>query len=133
MIQPIHIVGAGMAGSEAAWQAALAGVPVVLHEMRPQVGTFAHRASRGAGLRATVLQRCFRDIHSGTQHILLADQIVVLYQGKVVEEGSGDEVLGSPRAPYTQRLLASLPVPDPVEQAERRARWQELTTHSPTV
>ena len=42
MTQPIHIVGAGMAGSEAAWQAARAGVPVILHEMRPQVGTFAH-------------------------------------------------------------------------------------------
>lgn len=43
MTQPIHIVGAGMAGSEAAWQAVQAGVPVILHEMRPQVGTFAHR------------------------------------------------------------------------------------------
>ena len=32
-----------MAGSEAAWQAAQAGVPVVIHEMRPKVGTFAHR------------------------------------------------------------------------------------------
>ncbi len=44
MTEPIHIVGAGMAGSEAAWQAAQAGVPVVLHEMRPHVGTFAHRS-----------------------------------------------------------------------------------------
>ncbi len=43
MTEPIHIVGAGMAGSEAAWQVAQAGVPVVLHEMRPHVGTFAHR------------------------------------------------------------------------------------------
>ena len=43
MIDPIHIVGAGMAGSEAAWQIARTGVPVVLHEMRPAVGTFAHR------------------------------------------------------------------------------------------
>ena len=43
MTDPIHIVGAGMAGSEAAWQIARAGVPVVLHEMRPAVGTFAHR------------------------------------------------------------------------------------------
>jgi methylenetetrahydrofolate--tRNA-(uracil-5-)-methyltransferase len=40
--QPIHIVGAGLAGSEAAWQAAEAGVPVVLHEMRPQRMTEAH-------------------------------------------------------------------------------------------
>ena len=43
MERTLHIVGAGMAGSEAAWQAASLGVPVVLHEMRPRVGTFAHR------------------------------------------------------------------------------------------
>ena len=41
-MEPLHIIGGGMAGSEAAWQAAQAGVPVVLHEMRPQVKTFAH-------------------------------------------------------------------------------------------
>ena len=40
--QPIHIVGAGLAGSEAAWQAAEAGARVVLHEMRPQKMTEAH-------------------------------------------------------------------------------------------
>ncbi|SHI30278.1 methylenetetrahydrofolate--tRNA-(uracil(54)-C(5))-methyltransferase (FADH(2)-oxidizing) TrmFO [Wenxinia saemankumensis] len=43
MTETLHIVGGGMAGSEAAWQAAEAGVPVVIHEMRPRVGTFAHR------------------------------------------------------------------------------------------
>jgi methylenetetrahydrofolate--tRNA-(uracil-5-)-methyltransferase len=48
--EPIHIVGAGMAGSEAAWQAARAGVRVVLHEMRPLVGTDAHRTDRCAEL-----------------------------------------------------------------------------------
>ena len=42
-MEPIHIIGAGLAGSEAAWQIARAGVPVVLHEMRPAVETFAHR------------------------------------------------------------------------------------------
>jgi len=57
---------------------------------------------------------------------LLADRIAVLHRGSLVEEGTGEQVLGSPQHPYTQRLLASLPVPDPVEQAERRARWQEL-------
>jgi methylenetetrahydrofolate--tRNA-(uracil-5-)-methyltransferase len=39
----IHIIGGGLAGSEAAWQAAEAGVSVTLHEMRPTVGTFAHQ------------------------------------------------------------------------------------------
>jgi methylenetetrahydrofolate--tRNA-(uracil-5-)-methyltransferase len=43
MEQTLHIVGGGMAGSEAAWQAANMGVRVVIHEMRPQTGTFAHR------------------------------------------------------------------------------------------
>ena len=43
-MEPLHIIGGGMAGSEAAWQAAEAGVPVVIHEMRPAKGTFAHRS-----------------------------------------------------------------------------------------
>ena len=43
MTATLHIVGGGMAGSEAAWQAAQMGVPVVIHEMRPKVATFAHR------------------------------------------------------------------------------------------
>ncbi|WP_438986565.1 methylenetetrahydrofolate--tRNA-(uracil(54)-C(5))-methyltransferase (FADH(2)-oxidizing) TrmFO [Marivivens donghaensis] len=43
MTQTLHIIGGGMAGSEAAWQAANAGVQVVIHEMRPKVETFAHR------------------------------------------------------------------------------------------
>ncbi|MDH5453695.1 MAG: methylenetetrahydrofolate--tRNA-(uracil(54)-C(5))-methyltransferase (FADH(2)-oxidizing) TrmFO, partial [Paracoccaceae bacterium] len=43
MGETLHIIGGGMAGSEAAWQAAEAGVSVVIHEMRPKVGTFAHR------------------------------------------------------------------------------------------
>ncbi len=43
MDNTLHIVGGGMAGSDAAWAAAQRGVRVVLHEMRPQVGTFAHR------------------------------------------------------------------------------------------
>jgi methylenetetrahydrofolate--tRNA-(uracil-5-)-methyltransferase len=43
MSEAIHIIGGGMAGSEAAWQIAQAGVPVVIHEMRPRVATFAHQ------------------------------------------------------------------------------------------
>jgi methylenetetrahydrofolate--tRNA-(uracil-5-)-methyltransferase len=43
MTKTLHIVGGGMAGSEAAWQAAHMGVQVVLHEMRPSQGTFAHQ------------------------------------------------------------------------------------------
>ena len=43
MTQELHIVGGGLAGSEAAWQAAQMGVNVVIHEMRPKVETFAHQ------------------------------------------------------------------------------------------
>lgn len=43
MDKTLHIVGGGMAGSEAAWQAANMGVSVIIHEMRPKVETFAHR------------------------------------------------------------------------------------------
>jgi len=43
MSDTLHIVGGGLAGSEAAWQAAQAGIDVVIHEMRPATGTFAHQ------------------------------------------------------------------------------------------
>ncbi|MGH1548695.1 ABC transporter ATP-binding protein [Leifsonia poae] len=58
---------------------------------------------------------------------LLADRIAVLHRGRLVEEGTGAEVLGNPREPYTQRLLASLPVPDPTEQADRREELRRLS------
>ena len=43
MAELLHIIGGGMAGSEAAWSAANMSVPVVIHEMRPKIGTFAHK------------------------------------------------------------------------------------------
>lgn len=46
MDNTLHIVGGGMAGSEAAWQAANMGVKVVIHEMRPETETFAHQTSK---------------------------------------------------------------------------------------
>ncbi|MGD0564354.1 MAG: methylenetetrahydrofolate--tRNA-(uracil(54)-C(5))-methyltransferase (FADH(2)-oxidizing) TrmFO [Roseiarcus sp.] len=49
-MRPIHVIGGGLAGCEAAWQIAQADVPVVLHEMRPLRGTEAHRTERLAEL-----------------------------------------------------------------------------------
>jgi len=49
-MQPIHIIGGGLAGSEAAWQVASRGVPVVLHEMRPVQPTAAHKTESLAEL-----------------------------------------------------------------------------------
>ncbi len=48
--EPIHIIGGGMAGSEAAWQVANMGVPVMLHEMRGVTGTHAHQTDQLAEL-----------------------------------------------------------------------------------
>nr|WP_158768047.1 methylenetetrahydrofolate--tRNA-(uracil(54)-C(5))-methyltransferase (FADH(2)-oxidizing) TrmFO [Terricaulis silvestris] len=49
-MKPVHVVGGGLAGSEAAWALANAGVPVVLHEMRPLVKTDAHHTEKFAEL-----------------------------------------------------------------------------------
>jgi len=49
-LKPVHVVGGGLAGSEAAWQLAQAGVPVVLHEMRPLRTTAAHKTDGYAEL-----------------------------------------------------------------------------------
>ena len=49
-LKPVHIIGGGLAGSEAAWQLAQAGVPVVLHEMRPLRTTAAHKTDGYAEL-----------------------------------------------------------------------------------
>ena len=51
---------------------------------------------------------------------LLADRIVVMQHGKIVEQGSKEQILRNPQDPYTQRLLAAVPVPDPTEQRVRR-------------
>jgi methylenetetrahydrofolate--tRNA-(uracil-5-)-methyltransferase len=56
-IKPIHIIGGGMAGTEAAWQAAQMGVPVILHEMRPVRKTDAHQTD---GLAELVCSNSFR-------------------------------------------------------------------------
>ncbi|MGB7077618.1 MAG: FAD-dependent oxidoreductase, partial [Xanthobacteraceae bacterium] len=48
--QPVHVIGGGLAGSEAAWQLARRGVSVVLHEMRPSCGTAAHKTGHFAEL-----------------------------------------------------------------------------------
>ncbi len=49
-LKPVHVIGGGLAGSEASWQLAQAGVPVVLHEMRPVRGTAAHKTDGYAEL-----------------------------------------------------------------------------------
>ena len=52
----------------------------------------------------------------------VASQVVVLRQGQVVEAGKTTQVLSDPSDPYTQALVAAVPVPDPIIQAQRRAK-----------
>jgi methylenetetrahydrofolate--tRNA-(uracil-5-)-methyltransferase len=72
MSQPVHIVGGGLAGSEAAWQVAGRGVPVVLHEMRPVRTTDVHRTSLLAEL---VCSNSFRsdDVETNAVGLLHAE------------------------------------------------------------
>src|SRR3990172_7251775 len=56
-LKPVHVVGGGLAGSEAAWQLAQAGVPVVLHEMRPLRVTLVHKTD---GFAELVCSNSFR-------------------------------------------------------------------------
>ena len=65
-MRPIHIIGGGLAGSEAAWQAANCGVPVVVHEMRPARTTAAHRTSHLAEL---VCSNSFRSDDASTNAV----------------------------------------------------------------
>lgn len=59
---------------------------------------------------------------------MLSDRIGVLFHGELLEEGTGEQVLGQPSNDYTKRLIASLPVPDPAEQAQRRELARSLRT-----
>ena len=62
----------------------------------------------------------------------LAHRIGVLFRGDLVEDGHGPDVLQRPTHEYTRKLIASLPVPDPIEQEKRRvafaAEWGRSTT-----
>jgi len=71
--QVIHVIGGGLAGSEAAWQAASRGVPIVLHEMRPARPTEAHRTD---GLAELVCSNSLRsDDHQNNAVGLLHEEM----------------------------------------------------------
>jgi methylenetetrahydrofolate--tRNA-(uracil-5-)-methyltransferase len=75
MTSPLHIVGGGLAGSEAAWQLAERGHDVVIHEMRPVVSTAAHQTDRLAEL---VCSNTFKSTETVNAHGLLKAEIRLL-------------------------------------------------------
>lgn len=71
--KPVHVIGGGLAGSEATWQLAEAGVHVILHEMRPKTTTPAHL---GEGLAELVCSNSFRsDDHENNAVGLLHEEM----------------------------------------------------------
>jgi methylenetetrahydrofolate--tRNA-(uracil-5-)-methyltransferase len=65
-VEPVHVIGGGLAGSEAAWQLARRGLPVVLHEMRPVRSTEAHQSDSLAEL---VCSNSFRSDDAATNAV----------------------------------------------------------------
>jgi methylenetetrahydrofolate--tRNA-(uracil-5-)-methyltransferase len=88
-MNPIHVIGGGLAGSEAAWQAAEAGVPVILHEMRPVRGTEAHRTGSLAEL---VCSNSFRSDDAETNAVGLLHAEMRLAGSLVIASGDAHQV-----------------------------------------
>jgi methylenetetrahydrofolate--tRNA-(uracil-5-)-methyltransferase len=88
-IEPIHVVGGGLAGSEAAWQIAQAGVPVVLHEMRPVRGTDAHKTD---GLAELVCSNSFRSDDAETNAVGLLHQEMRRLGSLIMANGDAHQV-----------------------------------------
>src|ERR1700755_2991711 len=82
---PIHIVGGGLAGSEAAWQLAQRGHDVVIHEMRGVRGTAAHKTDRLAEL---VCSNTFKSTETSNAHGLLKAEMRLL--GSVILGAAGE-------------------------------------------
>src|SRR3712207_449056 len=88
-IEPIHVVGGGLAGSEAAWQIAEAGVPVILHEMRPVRGTDAHKTD---GLAELVCSNSFRSDDAETNAVGLLHQEMRALGSLIMAMGDAHQV-----------------------------------------
>ncbi|MET0746331.1 MAG: methylenetetrahydrofolate--tRNA-(uracil(54)-C(5))-methyltransferase (FADH(2)-oxidizing) TrmFO [Microvirga sp.] len=88
-IEPIHVVGGGLAGSEAAWQIARAGLPVVLHEMRPVRGTEAHKTD---GLAELVCSNSFRSDEPHTNAVGLLHQEMRSLGSLIMAKGDAHQV-----------------------------------------
>ncbi|MBZ0164415.1 MAG: methylenetetrahydrofolate--tRNA-(uracil(54)-C(5))-methyltransferase (FADH(2)-oxidizing) TrmFO [Notoacmeibacter sp.] len=88
-IKPIHIVGGGLAGSEAAWQAAQAGVPVFLHEMRGVRGTDAHKTDSLAEL---VCSNSFRSDDAEANAVGLLHAEMRLANSLIIASGDAHQV-----------------------------------------
>jgi peptide/nickel transport system ATP-binding protein len=72
------------------------------------------------GLQQELNFACLFITHDLAVIDVMADRIAVMHLGKLVEVGTRDEILRNPQDAYTQRLIAAVPLPDPIVQRERR-------------
>ncbi len=87
--QPVHVIGGGLAGSEASWQLAQAGVPVILHEMRPVRGTDAHKTE---GLAELVCSNSFRSDDAETNAVGLLHAEMRIANSLIMSCGDANQV-----------------------------------------
>ena len=87
--KPIHVVGGGLAGSEAAWQIAQAGVPAIIHEMRPVRGTAAHKTESLAEL---VCSNSFRSDDADTNAVGLLHAEMRMAGSLIMASGDSNQV-----------------------------------------
>ena len=109
-IAPIHVVGGGLAGSEAAWQIAQSGCPVVLHEMRPVRATDAHHTDRLAEL---VCSNSFRSDDADANAVGLLHQEMRRLGSLIMREGDRHQVpaggaLAVDRVGFAEAVTAAL-------------------------
>ncbi len=110
MDNTLHIIGGGMAGAEAAWQAAQAGVRVVIHEMRPKIGTFAHRTGDFAEM---VCSNSFRSDDDEQNAVGLLHWEMRAAQGLIMDAAHQHRLpaggaLAVDRDPFAQTVTAKL-------------------------
>ncbi len=120
----IAIIGAGFAGSEAAWQLARRGVTVALYEMRPVRGTEAHRTDRCAEL---VCSNSFKSVNLENAHGLLKAELAV--QGSLVIEGAKLHAVPAGQALAVDRDAFSAWITARLEAEPRIALVREEVTH----
>jgi methylenetetrahydrofolate--tRNA-(uracil-5-)-methyltransferase len=109
-MQPIHIIGGGLAGSEAAWQVAHRGIPVVLHEMRPARTTAVHKTD---GLAELVCSNSFRSDDRDHNAVGLLHEEMRRLGSLVMRAGDANQVpaggaLAVDRDGFSQAVTAAL-------------------------
>src|SRR5262245_47797590 len=124
---PLHVVGGGLAGSEAAWQLAQRGHDVVLHEMRPVRGTAAHKTERLAEL---VCSNTFKSTETSNAHGLLKAEMRLL--GSVVLQAADEARVPGGSALAVDRDVFSAGVHDRVTSHPRIAVIREEVTALPS-